>query len=45
MTRYLFGGVILAVLVIAYTVVISGKPLLGLILAAGILLATWVLST
>ena len=41
MTRLIYGGVVLAVLVFAYGLLIVGQPFLGLALAAGVLLATW----
>lgn len=44
MTNLLLGGVVLAVLVFAYGMLVAARPFVGLVLAAGILLATWELA-
>lgn len=44
MFRLLAGGVILAVSVFAYGILVAARPFLGLTLATGIGLATWELA-
>lgn len=44
MLRLLYGGVVLAVLILVYGLLIAGQPFLGLALAAGVMLATWELA-
>lgn len=45
MIRLLYGGVVLAVLVLVYGILVAARPFLGLALAAGVLLATWELAS
>lgn len=45
MFRLLSFGVVLAVLVFAYGLLVAARPFLGLVLAAGVLLVTWEFAT